>query len=166
DHPAPCSARPGRLGEPALDNASDRDREDPYAGSEFHKAGVFAAEIHALNGLPDAPIDADARPDVRHELAGLALSGGGIRSATFNLGVVQAINEQGLFGHLDYLSTVSGGGYLGSCISSILSRQAELPFRHEEGRLEHAAFRHLRNYANYLAPGGTGQALRLPAVVL
>ena len=51
---------------------------------------------------------------------GLALSGGGIRSASFALGVIQAFCierkskvEQGLGGLFDYLSTVSGGGYLG-----------------------------------------------------
>lgn len=42
---------------------------------------------------------------------GLALSGGGIRSATFCLGVVQVLSERGLMKDIDYLSTVSGGGY-------------------------------------------------------
>ena len=46
-------------------------------------------------------------------LSGLALSGGGIRSATFNLGVLQALNRAGLLDRFDYLSTVSGGGYVG-----------------------------------------------------
>ena len=44
---------------------------------------------------------------------GLALSGGGIRSATFNLGLLQALNDKGVLKHVDYLSTVSGGGYVG-----------------------------------------------------
>ncbi|MDA5193179.1 hypothetical protein NYP16_04310 [Alphaproteobacteria bacterium LMG 31809] len=50
---------------------------------------------------------------------GVAMSGGGIRSATFNLGLLQALSRYGLFSHADYLSTVSGGGYLGSAISSL-----------------------------------------------
>ena len=45
---------------------------------------------------------------------GLCLSGGGIRSASFNLGVLQALANQKLISNLDYLSTVSGGGYIGS----------------------------------------------------
>src|SRR3984893_2581666 len=45
---------------------------------------------------------------------GLALSGGGIRSATFNLGVLKALHELGVLKHVDYLSTVSGGGYIGA----------------------------------------------------
>jgi hypothetical protein len=42
---------------------------------------------------------------------GLALSGGGIRSATFNLGLLQALERYGLLKCVDYLSTVSGGGH-------------------------------------------------------
>ena len=49
---------------------------------------------------------------------GLALSGGGIRSATFCLGVVQVLAQRGLMKDVDFLSTVSGGGYTGSFISS------------------------------------------------
>src|SRR2546422_9106340 len=44
---------------------------------------------------------------------GLALSGGGIRSAPFNLGLLQALRQRGLLELIDYLSTVSGGGYIG-----------------------------------------------------
>ena len=43
-------------------------------------------------------------------LVGLAFSGGGIRSATFNLGVLQALARLDLLHRVDYLSTVSGGG--------------------------------------------------------
>jgi hypothetical protein len=61
----------------------------------------------------------------------LALSGGGIRSATFSLGVVQALAEapsgcapvdsfkSSLLSRIDYLSTVSGGGYLGGFLCSL-----------------------------------------------
>lgn len=56
-------------------------------------------------------------PDTQHPPAsGLALSGGGIRSATFCLGVVQALAEADQLKRFDYLSTVSGGGYLGASI--------------------------------------------------
>lgn len=44
----------------------------------------------------------------------LCLSGGGIRSATFNLGVLQAFQSEGKLKQIDYLSTVSGGGYIGA----------------------------------------------------
>ena len=47
---------------------------------------------------------------------GLALSGGGVRSAAFSLGVIQAFHKAGKFKLFDYLSTVSGGGYIGSSL--------------------------------------------------
>ena len=109
-------------------------------------------------------------PSATHSLVGLALSGGGIRSATFNLGVLQALSQQGLLGHVDYLSTVSGGGYIGSSLSSIVNGSstggatkgqrpgvawgANFPFAHVQGAEESAAIHQLRNFSNYLAPGG------------
>jgi len=59
--------------------------------------------------------------DLKQNLIGLALSGGGIRSATTCLGMLQAFSEMGLLLMVDYLSTVSGGGYIGSCLSALLS---------------------------------------------
>lgn len=52
------------------------------------------------------------------KLTGLAFSGGGIRSATFNLGVLQTLAKRELINQFDYLSTVSGGGYIGSWLTS------------------------------------------------
>jgi hypothetical protein len=86
--------------------------------------------------LHDAPAGASARPDGGgsgdEDLAGLyrrihglptpraalCLSGGGIRSASFALGVLQALARHGLLQHFHYLSTVSGGGYIGSWLSA------------------------------------------------
>jgi hypothetical protein len=58
---------------------------------------------------------------VARSLVGLALSGGGIRSATTNLGVLQALARMEILPMVDYLSTVSGGGYIGGALSSLLS---------------------------------------------
>ncbi len=55
---------------------------------------------------------------VRRSLFGLALSGGGIRSGAVNLGVFKSLNQHGLLRYVDYLSTVSGGGYAGAYLSS------------------------------------------------
>jgi len=52
---------------------------------------------------------------------GLALSGGGIRSAVFSLGVLIALARRDLLPQFDYLSTVSGGGYLGSFLTTFLA---------------------------------------------
>src|SRR6185503_1611794 len=59
------------------------------------------------------------------DLVGLALSGGGIRSATFCLGFLQELHRLRLLRVFDYLSTVSGGGYLGGWWSAWLSRRQE-----------------------------------------
>ncbi len=50
---------------------------------------------------------------------GLALSGGGIRSATFCLGLVRGLAKNRLLKHFDYLSTVSGGGYIGASLGRL-----------------------------------------------
>jgi hypothetical protein len=94
---------------------------------------------------------------------GLAISGGGIRSATFALGVVQSLARMGIARHIDYLSTVSGGGYLGSFISSALDDSADSvtlnpnpnarPFG-ASGTVESDEVRHLRQHGKYLSEGG------------
>lgn len=80
-----------------------------------HVAGLRAADAQAQQWNPQG------------HLVGLALSGGGIRSATFCLGVLQAIAQHRWLRRFDYLSTVSGGGYIGAWLSAILHRQAAGP---------------------------------------
>ncbi len=60
------------------------------------------------------------------KLTGLALSGGGIRSATFALGVLQGLASRGLLRRFDYLSTVSGGGYIGSWLAAWIQREGQI----------------------------------------
>jgi hypothetical protein len=59
------------------------------------------------------------------DCSALCLSGGGIRSASFCLGVLEGLarfsnpdQTNGLMYGLDYLSTVSGGGYIGSWMTT------------------------------------------------
>jgi predicted acylesterase/phospholipase RssA len=110
----------------------------------------------------DVPVE--ARPD---NLIGLAFSGGGIRSATFNLGILQALAQKGLLRKFDYLSTVSGGGYIGSWLAA-LTRRVTAPMavpsfnevekvlsscKYEPERRSEAPVVHwLRLYSNYLTP--------------
>lgn len=95
------------------------------------------------------------------ELAALCLSGGGIRSATFNLGVLQGLADHRILNRFHYISTVSGGGYIGGWLSSWIRR-------HREGAVgvakdlsrepadplspEVKPIQHLRAYTSYLAP--------------
>jgi hypothetical protein len=63
-------------------------------------------------------------------LVGLALSGGGVRSAAFNLGLLQALHDHDVLRHIDYMSTVSGGGYVGASLSSLaLHPQTDFGFK-------------------------------------
>jgi hypothetical protein len=110
-------------------------------------------------------------PSTDLELTGLALSGGGIRSATFNLGVVQALAKRGIFQQVDYLSTVSGGGYFGGCLSSVFNKAIggdtkSFPFGSNDRGRERKAVKHLRNNSNYLAPRGLLDLIRVPALLL
>ncbi len=92
--------------------------------------------------------------------AALCISGGGIRSATFALGVVQGLAAHGLLEHFHYLSTVSGGGYLGGLLSAWAHRAGGIA--EVAGRLRPDApapgpgqadpIAHLREYNNYLSP--------------
>ena len=61
----------------------------------------------------------------REELSGLCFSGGGIRSATFCLGVLQALAGAKKLGNFDYLSTVSGGGYIHQWLASWIARDPD-----------------------------------------
>jgi hypothetical protein len=107
------------------------------------------------------------------DVTGLAISGGGIRSATFALGVVQRLAQARLLRDFDYLSTVSGGGYLGAFLSSFLNDADgsvgagpdQLPFRPAD-HSESAPLRHLRNRSKALLGAGLWARLGLVAQAL
>lgn len=93
---------------------------------------------------------------VSEELAGICLSGGGIRSATFNLGFLEGLARLGLLDKFHYLSTVSGGGYIGGWWSAWRSRKKQedaFPgLRLEPKGVEASEIRHLREFGNFLSP--------------
>lgn len=97
------------------------------------------------------------------DLLGVAFSGGGIRSATFNLGVLQALAEMDLLRKVDYISTVSGGGYIGSWLVNWIKRQSPDGIRRVQQFLSPVRspnpeaevvrpIRHLREYSNHVTP--------------
>jgi Patatin-like phospholipase len=99
---------------------------------------------------------------------GLALSGGGVRSATYNLGLLQAMNYYDFFPKVDYLSTVSGGGYIGSSVTWFMSRlEKAFPFLTTCKKMDAACvLRWLRSHSSYLTPGqGLGLAALAAAVL-
>ncbi|HEX8423483.1 MAG TPA: patatin-like phospholipase family protein, partial [Pyrinomonadaceae bacterium] len=98
--------------------------------------------------------------DLPEKRTALCFSGGGIRSASFGLGIVQGLARYGMLGSFDYLSTVSGGGYLGGWLSAWIHRSRlssvinALKNEPEKNKLqpEPEPIRHLRSYSNYLNP--------------
>jgi len=100
----------------------------------------------------------------------LCLSGGGIRSATFNLGILQGLARHGLLERFDYLSTVSGGGFIGGWLSAWIAREDGIDENgdRKDGikevtsqltatpqsplQVEPKPIEHLRIYSNYLSP--------------
>ena len=58
---------------------------------------------------------------------GLCFSGGGIRSATFNLGILQGLAQRRFLSRFDYLSSVSGGGYIHQFLAAWVRNRALSP---------------------------------------
>ena len=113
--------------------------EDPLRRLNRPFDKMFAAEIKQwVSKLPknrDKKFKNPDHPDPRNELVGLAMSGGGMRSATYNLGVGQALARHNLMKDVDYISTVSGGGYYGSSLTSLMAD--DLPYNDDwDARLD------------------------------
>lgn len=143
---------------------------DVFSTVLHHEVELLRPQAH------DPEQSAEACAD-KAELVGLAFSGGGIRSATFCLGVIQALSRLSLLRTFDYLSTVSGGGYIGGWLSALIHRTHQ-PGQPMEATLaeverglagqeqpwctpgtpasecppEHPSLRFLRRFSNYLTP--------------
>jgi hypothetical protein len=96
-------------------------------------------------------------------LSAICLSGGGIRSASFALGVIQGLGRRGLLDRFDYLSTVSGGGFTGGWLMAWLHHGAAEgdPRRAFEqlaggilpdGEIEAPPISRMREYSRYMSP--------------
>lgn len=99
--------------------------------TETRKSGSRAQEViaeertHIKSARAALSADTNHHSDSCEDLKALCLSGGGIRSASFSIGVLQAFAEKGLMYKFDYLSAVSGGGYALGWWSAIVRRHLE-----------------------------------------
>jgi len=93
----------------------NRRRAERRAREHPDDEGASRNETGDKNSGSEAPKTEDL------PLVGLALSGGGIRSATFSMGILQTLARKGVLRLVDYMCTVSGGGYIGACLSSLLT---------------------------------------------
>src|SRR5687768_12473832 len=146
--------------------------------SHLELAEILADELKTTKGIDVTNKSLDEVFKALHgaKLTALCFSGGGIRSATFGLGVVQALAKHKLLSQFDYLSTVSGGGYLGSWLSAWVCREhrkrpdptdgdRDFGVRQVEENIscrttpdagdpnpEPSQLQHLREYSNYMSP--------------
>jgi predicted acylesterase/phospholipase RssA len=138
--------------------------------NDCDREGVRPGEGPAPIGLSDAqppsvPVRNTTPPIVAAldaGLVGLSLSGGGIRSATFSLGVLQSLAELDVLRRVDLLSTVSGGGYIGGWLvawikrlhGGVLEVQQRLSPKRAAAATSRASrpVQMLREYSNYLTP--------------
>jgi len=72
-------------------------------------------------------LEPQQRDENKLENVGLAISGGGIRSATFALGVIHSLAKAKRLKDISYLCTVSGGGDIGTWLILWIQREADGP---------------------------------------
>src|SRR5208337_1296019 len=144
------------------DGRSLRRAARPSTGAlviDAEHAAVGRRREHIKNPTNDAgerpACGIKVRDRTRSLLTGLALSGGGIRSASFALGALQGLDATRGIEGIDYLSTVSGGGYVGCALTTALQKTGgEFPFVHQDAYDDTVSVRHIRDYSNYLIPHG------------
>ncbi|MDF7775479.1 patatin-like phospholipase family protein [Sphingomonas sp. AOB5] len=137
-------------------------RPDADADSPIHslreEARLFYPSIEALKSKDDADHWAAlGQLDDKDALHALCLSGGGIRSATFCLGILQGLAKKERLEDFHYLSTVSGGGYIGSWLSrwrasGDWSQEKMTEAARIDGGETNHPVRRLRSFSNYLTP--------------
>ncbi|MFO1034132.1 MAG: patatin-like phospholipase family protein [Hyphomicrobiales bacterium] len=150
----------------------------------MHKKASEALQQRQRELTAQTDIKADDSTDVYaasgvHDTTGLALSGGGIRSAAYCMGAMQALAVGGLetnskgpsaaspLARFDYVSSVSGGGYTGiaATLASAMNGGA-FPFVDTDAYRDTPAMQTIRNNANYLLFGKFRPMLKNLAIVL
>jgi hypothetical protein len=112
---------------------------------------VFKKELKAISAKREKCNSKDGFTDSSN-LFGISLSGGGIRSATINLGILNILNKCGILPLADFLSTVSGGGYIGEYIHSKL-RENGSTINAFNTLFSEEDVKRLREHGHYLSPG-------------
>ena len=124
----------------ALKDVAENIKKDEAEAVQARRIALFPAGGNA------------AKPAAGQDAIGLALSGGGIRSAIFSLGVVQVLAEKGFLKEVDFLSTVSGGGYTGCFLTQRLGNGELHSDVAAPNGPDPAPVRYLRQHAKFLSP--------------
>ena len=135
--------------------------ENNAATQQPTASNCLAEELAAAGAEATLNRAASADEKLPPRTVGLALSGGGIRSATFSLGVLQALAKRNRLRHIDILSTVSGGGFIGSFLGRLFTRDFVKRAADPAGRVQEtlsntrsAPMWWLRTQANYIFASG------------
>jgi Patatin-like phospholipase len=149
-------AKPSRLPASPQPRAPSPDPNKIFPGGSSSRIGARSqVRQHTIPVDPKNPDHDKTRPrPIPCDATGLAFSGGGIRSAAVCLGALQALNHRQFLEPIDYLSTVSGGGYIGACLSVAMTEKGGGQFPFGDDISDSKAVAHLRNYSNYLLPRG------------
>ena len=109
---------------------------------------VIKKEEEAIKQRREKLFGESAAQQLDRNRFGIALSGGGIRSATINLGFLKTLNLFDILKKADYLSTVSGGGYTGAYIQATLKNEGSYDQLFQEKHIEY-----MRSRGTYMIPG-------------
>lgn len=161
---SPTSAQPDR------DPGPDADLANGWAALSAAEDAAIAARRRQVLGEAAA----SANPaELKLPRVGLALSGGGVRSATFALGLLRGLAQSrsqpggsadpakktlasdGLLGRLDYLSTVSGGGYIGAMYGRLVATYGLARAQRLMACSRSSVLEWLRCNGRYLTPSGS-----------
>lgn len=114
----------------------------------FKLGQVLKDEFNSLKGRRKELFGEEAASKFDKNRFGLALSGGGIRSATINMGFLRTLNLFKILEKADYISTVSGGGYTGAYLQTTIKEKNGYDELFDEEKIQY-----LRRHGNYLIPG-------------
>jgi hypothetical protein len=170
------SCTEGVAGPPCGDAGLAEKVSAPQRGEEeVARWGAGAKWRYFLYGRRPGPTPSFSGPVEPAEVGkvGIACSGGGIRSASFNLGALQALQEKGVLQRSRYLSAVSGGSYIAAAFCMVRKTwqpgQPQPPGCDDSDpsvvNEKYPPFfpgspeeQYLLNRSSYLAPDGKGKA--------
>jgi hypothetical protein len=152
------SAPPSKPPRPRADDGGLLERA-PAAERQRAFSGPARRLRFLFNGRLPEPLPSCLGPveDPQEGKLGVCCSGGGIRSAAFSLGALQALQEAGELRKASYLAAVSGGSYIAAAISMVAKTgkddsDPELIKRMPAFAPGSPEEQYLRNRCSYLAP--------------
>ncbi len=158
---------------PTPAQGADIELADTLSALNSAELDAIAARRHRVLGTALGPTTAQATRELHLPRVGLALSGGGVRSATFALGLMRGLARpqediptgsgeasktlasQGLLGRLDYLSSVSGGGYTAAMYGRLVASYGLKCAQGLMAASNSPVLAWLRRNGRYLTPAGS-----------